>query len=177
MLNTGVLMSNDGRCGAETTADQPCRNPAGDNGRCWIPSHNDRAAENPGGRPTKFTDERAQRAVEAARKGLSKSGCARAAGVEPQTILNWEDDILTFETADGDQAEFFDAFRRARSEGESRLVDGGLYDDETDSSMAKFLLASSFDYRKTEKREHTGEGGGPVQIEVNETVVKTGWEE
>jgi len=27
----------------------------------------------------------------------------------------------------------------------------------------------------TERHEHTGEGGGPVEIEFNETVVKTAW--
>ena len=42
--------------------------------------------------------------------------------------------------------------------------------------MAKFLLASSFDYKKTEKREHTGDGGGPVEVEFHEEVVETPWE-
>jgi hypothetical protein len=39
--------------------------------------------------------------------------------------------------------------------------------------MAKFLLASSFDYKKTEQREVTGEGGGPVSVDITETVVET----
>jgi len=44
------------------------------------------------------------------------------------------------------------------------------------SRSAKFLLASSFDYKKTEKREHTGDGGGPVQVNFHEEVVETPWE-
>jgi hypothetical protein len=168
------MTNEDHICGAETTGDQPCQNPAGDNGRCWIPSHNpDATDENPAGRPSKFTDENAQAAIEAAREGLSKAGCQRAAGVGDGTIQNWLDANPTFTDEDGTEREFFRAFRRARRVGESELVQGGLYDDDTDSSMAKFLLASSFDYKKTEQREVTGEDGGPVEIEISETVVET----
>jgi len=48
-----------------------------------------------------------------------------------------------------------------------------LRDEDVDTSMAKFLLASSFDYKKTEKREVTGDGGGPVEVEISETIVET----
>lgn len=133
-------MSND-ICGAETTSGEPCQNPAGEDGSCWIPSHNDPDAENPDGRPSKFTDERREDALQAAREGKSKAGCARAAGVAKSTLADWVDT----------REEFRNAFRRARAEGESELIRGGLTDEDVDSSMAKFLLASSFDYQKTEK--------------------------
>jgi|GEM_PF-1808854 len=164
---------SDDICGADTTGEEPCQNPAGENGRCWIPSHNDAGAENPAGRPSKFNDQRALDAIEAAREGLSKAGCGRAAGVADGTIQNWLDANPTFTDEEGEEREFFRAFMRARRVGETNLVQGGLYDEDTDSSMAKFLLASSFDYKKTEQREVTGEGGGPVQVDVNETIVET----
>jgi hypothetical protein len=134
----------DDNCGADTTGDQPCQNPAGENGRCWIPSHNpDSEEENPHGREFSVGEDDHGDILEAARKGKSKSGCARAAGVshtELRRYLEAHDD-------------FRSSFERARATGESKLIDGGLFDDEVDSSMAKFLLASSFDYTKTEKRE------------------------
>ena len=51
-------------CGAETGDGGECRNPAGDNGRCWIPTHNDSDEPNPQGRPTKFDDEAAEHNAE-----------------------------------------------------------------------------------------------------------------
>lgn len=146
-------MSDDTICGADTTGtDSPCQNPAGDNGRCWIPSHqpkSETAADSDGrGRPSKYSEERAAAAIAAAETGKSKAGCARAAGVAKSTLHDWLDAGHTFEDED-----FRNAFRRARAQGESELITGGLYDDETDSSMAKFLLASSFDYQKSERRE------------------------
>ena len=133
----------DDTCDAETTSGEPCQNPAGEDGSCWIPSHSDPDAENPGGRPSKLTDERREAALEAARDGKSKAGCARAAGVSDSTLLDWVD------THD----EFRSAFRRARAAGETELLRGGLTDDDVDSSMAKFLLSTSFGYVKTERHE------------------------
>jgi len=151
-------------CGADTTGDQPCQNPAGENGRCWIPSHNpDSDEENPQGRGFSIDESDHDDILEAARDGVSKSGCARAAGVS-HTELNRYLDA---------HPDFRSAFARARNTGERTLIEGGLRDPDVDSSMAKFLLASSFDYKKTEQREVTGQGGGPVEIELNETVVET----
>jgi len=160
----------DDICGAECADDTPCEHPAGS---CPVASHSDDDAENGQGRPSKFTDDRAQDAIEAAREGLSKAGCERAAGVGDGTLTNWLEADPTFTDVDGEERQFLRAFRRARRVGESSLVEGGLYDDDVDSSMAKFLLASSFDYKKTEQREVTGDGGGPVEIAINETVVET----
>lgn len=156
-------------CGAETTGDAPCQNPAGENGRCWIPSHTDPDASNPAGRPSKFTDDRARIALDAARQGLSEAGCGRAAGVSHTTIGRWKEIDPEFETESGERRQFRAAFRRARNAGESTLIENGLYDPDTDSSMAKFLLASSFDYVKSEQHEHTGEGGGGIVIRTTAT--------
>ena len=168
-------MTDDDICGAETAStDEPCQHPAGS---CPVTSHSEDVEENPQGRPSKFSDERAQAAIEAAREGLSKAGCERAAGIGDGTLNNWLEANPTFTTEEGETRQFFRAFRRARRAGESELVRGGLYDDDVDSSMAKFLLASSFDYKKTEQREVTGEDGGPVEVTFSEEIVETPWSE
>lgn len=112
------------------------------------------------GRPRKFDDDRARDALDAAREGKSIRGCARAAGVRHSTMREWVDDEgvdgLSFTDADGTDRDFAVAFRRARSAGESELIDGGLNDD-YNPSMAKFLLSSSFGYSDKQEIEHSGE--------------------
>jgi len=172
-------MTDDEICGAATVDDKPCQNPADENGCCWIPSHQPGSGddvENPG-RPSKFTYKRGHLALKAAREGKSKSGCARAAGVHRSTLDEW---------SDWDGGKLFGplyfpaAFAQARGYGEDEWVEEGRGDD-GDSSFAKFMLATSYEYEKTEKREvdasheHTGEGGGPIRVEFNETTVETDW--
>lgn len=171
-------MTNDEICGAPTADDTACQHPTtddGDPGRCWIPGHNDTPSDqlNAGGRPSKFNDERARAAIEAARQSKSKAGCARAAEVDHTTLAYWLDDNPTFETASGEVVDFSTAFARARRDGETVLVQGGLRNDEVDTSMAKFLLSTSFGYVKTERTEVTGGEGGPVEFTINEEVVET----
>jgi len=140
-------------CGADTTDDEPCQNPAGEDGSCWIPTHgsDDDDVENPQGRDFAIGEDDHADVLEAAETGMSKAGCARAAGVDKASLLRYLDAHEDFRTA----------FERARARGESELIEGGLRDDDVDTSMAKFLLASSFDYKKTEKRE--------VEADVNQT--------
>lgn len=156
-------------CGADTTDDQPCQNPAGDDGSCWIPTHgsDDDDLENPQGRDFAIGEDDHEAILEAAREGKSERGCARAAGVS-----SWAQLDRYLEA----HPDFRSSFERARARGESELIEGGLRDEDVDSSMAKFLLASSFGYKKTEKREVTGDGGGPVEVEFHEEVVETPWE-
>lgn len=141
----------DETCGHETGTGDPCQLPGSRaDGRCH--HHTDEADTDSGGRPTSFNDEDAQTAIDAARKGVSQAGCARAAGLPESTLRNWLDA----------NEDFARSFAQARAEGEQRLVADGLTDPDTDSSMAKFLLASSFGYVKAEKREleHSGEVDG-----------------
>lgn len=152
-------MTND-LCGHPTAEDTPCQNPATQDGHCWLDAH---GGDTEVGRDFSIQDDDHQDILQAAREGLSKSGCARAAGVS-HTELN------RYLEAHPD---FRSSFAQARAKGETKLVKGGLNDPETDSSMAKFLLASSFEYKKTEKTEVTGEDGGPVEINLSETVVET----
>lgn len=145
-------------CGAETGEGGECENPAGENGRCWIPSHTDPDAENPHGRSFTITEDDHDDILEAAREGKSESGCARAAGADWHSLDRYLDA----------HSDFRRSFAHARAQGESDLIAGGLRDPDVDSSMAKFLLASSFDYVKAEKREleHSGEGGGPLEVVI-----------
>jgi len=157
-------MSDDAdKCNHPLPDGGTCDNPATDGDTCWIPSHGG-DAEN-GHRPTKFTQEKADRAKDAARKGMSKAGCARSVGVDKATLQRWLD------KHDG----FRNAFTRARSEGEEKLVTGPLYDREDEPDMdgqhARFLLSTSFEYVKTEKQEvedvSEGENGFGTNIIVS----------
>lgn len=120
------------------------------------------------GRPSEFNDDRAREVINAAQQGLSKAGCARAAGVSHTTLQNWLDnDDLQFTDGDGVGRDFVAAFRRARNVGELELVSGGLRDEDVNSQMAKFLLSTSFDYVKTERREHSGPDGEPLDLTLS----------
>ena len=148
----------DDLCGYEgTTTGEPCRHPAGS---CPVPSHSDPDAENPQGRDFSITDDDHDAILDAASEGLSKAGCARAAGVDKASLLRYLDAHPEFRTA----------FRRARREGESQLVRDGLRDPDVDSSMAKFLLSTSFDYIKTERRELGGDVdlGGEIVVDFED---------
>ena len=100
--------------------------------------------------------------TEAAETGLSKRGCARSAGVSHTALQRYLDAHDDFRAS----------FKQARGRGETELIEGGLRDEGVDTSMAKFILASSYGYKKAEKREvegsmeHTGEGGGPMEVTV-----------
>ena len=134
----------DENCGWPTTSDGECQNPAGEDGTCWIPTHGDDDAENPHGREFTIDEADHEAILSAAREGVSKRGCARAAGVGKDALDRYLEA----------RPDFRDSFARARNSGERELIHGGLRDDDVDSSMAKFLLASSFGYQKSEKREH-----------------------
>jgi hypothetical protein len=144
----------DDICGAECVDGSECQHPADS---CPVPSHSDADADNPQGRDFVLGPEDHDALLTAARDGFSKAGCARAAGVQKQNLERY----LNAEK----NADFRDAFMRARHEGERKLVTGPLRgpedpdEPEWDGQHARFLLASSFGYTKTEKREleNTGE--------------------
>lgn len=140
-------------CGFVLDSGDPCQLPASrPDGRCH--HHTDTADGNSGGHPSKYTEDRARQAIDAARQGFSKAGCARAAGVGEATLRRW---LEANHSVDGD--DFRRTFTRARFEGEKRLVTGPLVDSDDptvpdiDGQHARFLLSTSFEYEKTEKRE------------------------
>ena len=146
-------MGDDELCGAETTDGTPCQNKAES-----CPWHNtDDPPEN--GRPFALSEDDHDDILEAARMGASKAGCARAAGVDKASLLRYLNAHDNFRTA----------FTQARGKGEQRLLSGPLMQDKNadqymDGQHARFLLSTSFDYKKTEKRELTGEDGGAIEV-------------
>ena len=167
-------MSDDAdKCNHPLPGGGTCDNPATDGDTCWIPSHGGDADTTPH-RPDKFNDDRAERAIEAAREGFSKAGCARAAGVSHTALERWLDSNPEY-----DGGYFRAAFTRARHQGERKLVKGPLVNDpmedrEVDGQHARFLLSTSFDYVKTEKREledvSDGDGFGTTVVLDSEYV-------
>jgi transposase-like protein len=146
----------------------PCQHPVTDDGdpdRCWLPQHNDADTNNPQpGRPSEYTEDKARAAIEAARQSKSKAGCARAAGIDNTTLDYWltECEHTVSDPESGQQRDFSQAFADARKDGETVLVQGGLRNDNVDTSMAKFLLSTSYGYVKTEKREVENTGDTPL---------------
>lgn len=152
---------SDDVCGAECADGTPCQHPAGS---CPVPSHSDPDAENPHGREFSIDEDDHDDILDAARDGLSKAGCARAAGVDKASLLRYLDAHPDFRTA----------FRRARSEGEQTLVREPLYDDDMDGQHARFLLSSSFEYVRTEKQELENTGDEPLaDVTIDFTDVDT----
>jgi hypothetical protein len=156
----------DDVCGHPTEGGDgpPCQNPPGENGRCYIPAHNGDDADPPGGRNWALDESDHDDILEAARMGASKAGCARAAGVGEATLQRYLDAHDAFRSA----------FTRARAQGERELITGPLYnsDDDDDPDMdgqhARFLLSTSFEYTKTEKKEveHSGDDENPLSVTV-----------
>ena len=147
-------------CGEPKGNGEPCENPVKfADGKCGIHSEINGDTQ---GRPTKFTNERAQTAIEAAREeGKSIRGCERAAGVGEGVVRDWLEAGHQFVTEDGLIDSFPRAFAQARAQGESEWIEEGR-SPEGDASFAKFMLASSYDYKETAKTEleHSGEIDG-----------------
>ena len=142
-------MTDKERCGYMLDDGTGCDNPVTDeeSGRCW--HHKENPVQT--GRPSKFNDERARQAIQAARQAKSKGGCARAATVDRHTLHRWLQDSPEFTDSSGQKRDFRTAFAQARGDGETILVQGGLRNDDIDSSFAKFLLKTSFDYREVQE--------------------------
>jgi hypothetical protein len=141
---------SDDECGVEQGNGKLCDNPVKyADGKCGV--HTGVTDSSPG-RPTKFNDERARLAIGAALEGKSVAGCERAAGVGQKTIGGWLEQNHTFETDEGLIADFSQAFAQARARGESWCIRNARRED-GDASFEKFMLASSYDYKKTERVE------------------------
>ena len=124
-------MTEDDVCGAPTTGDEPCQNPATEGDSCWIESHGGDVDGH--GRPSKL-EEHEDDLLAAAREGLTYEGIARVAGIGVATLREWRDE----------HEDFSAALERARSEAERDLI------QDVD---AEFVLERSYGYVKTEKRE------------------------
>lgn len=163
----------DGVCGHPTADGTPCQHPTTDDGdadRCWVSAHNEAETESGDpGRDWSIDESDHEDILDAAELGASKAGCARAAGVQ-RTQLNRYLDA---------HDEFRADFARARARGERRLLEGPLFNEEDapremDGQHARFILSTSFDYSKTERRELENTGDEPLgNVVVDFTDVDT----
>ena len=157
--------SDEQTCGEIKGNGEPCENPVKyADGKCGIHSEINGDTQ---GRPTKFSDKRARQALNAARIGKSKRGCERAAGVGEGTIDRWLEADREFEGDDGLIDSFAQAFAQARAKGETQCIRNARRED-GNPAFEKYLLSSSFGYKKTEKQEHehAGEDGGPIEVVI-----------
>ncbi|WP_254547495.1 hypothetical protein [Halomarina pelagica] len=122
-------------CGEETRDGTPCEIP-----RDSCPHHHNR-----NGWP-RLLAEREEEILKAAKIGKTKEGCARSAGVSKQTLYEWLDRF----------PDFADGFKRARAEGENRLV------ARTWERKPEFILERSFGYTKSEEVTHRHEDAVPI---------------
>lgn len=119
----------DEKCGSTDTINgEPCQRKAG-----WgLDSDKGPCKDHLNGRPTKFTEDRVEKILAAARAGAKKAGCARAAGIHRETLDNWLEEY----------DDFFDAWSTARWDAEEDSLEG--VSDE-------WLLERSFGYAKKEE--------------------------
>jgi len=156
-------------CGEIKNDGEPCEyTPKCEDGKCGI--HTEETDTDDGGRPSKFENVR-EDLIEAADGPLNLKQVANKGGISRSTLYEYLDEY----------EEFSDSFKRARASAAERLTQRALDpEDAIDISFARFLLERSFKFIKTERQElnatheHAGEGGGPVEISISETVVETG---
>lgn len=146
----------DDSCGYERPNGDPCKNPATEGDHCWIESHGGDVSGH--GRPSTLEDHWDD-IMAGAREGMTLEGCARLAGVDESTLHRWKNN----------HEEFHKSLKRARAHGELQHLQS------VNDAGSRFILERSFDYVKTERREHehSGEDGAPIEIALNETIVET----
>jgi transposase-like protein len=143
----------DDICGSTNTATgEPCQRSSGWGTESEIGPCKDH--ETKVGRKGKYTEERKERILSAARNGTTKRGCARAGGIDESTLYAWLNK----------KPKFSKAFKRARAEGEQSLIQ----DEEVDP---EFVLERSYGYTKSQEIEHTSDDMGiaPAFVETDES--------
>lgn len=123
---------------------------------------------NPGGRPTKFNEERAERLLQAVRGGNYLETAARYAGISYMTLRRW---VLKADDPDAppEYVEFRDALEKARADAEvASLAKIQKASSEGAWQAAAWYLERSWPdrwgRRDTNRVELVGEGGGPVKV-------------
>jgi transposase-like protein len=156
----------DDICGAECLDGSKCQHPVGS---CPVASHSDNDDENAQGRPSEFDDDTKEAIYAAVGSGLKVSHIAAAAGVSAQTLRRWTcciDDLGQGAVTAEDPCDFCEGYARAHAEGAREVLE---------ECRPEFRASASFGYNETQ--EVSGEDGGPVEINLSETVVETGYNE
>ena len=161
---------SDDTCGHPTADGTPCKHPTTDDGdpdRCWEDSHNDAPTESgSSGRPRAFDDEQTrQRVLVAVGQGLKVEHQASLAGVSPNTLRRALCCVDTPRnpSLDADPCEFCRNYAQAHANGAREVLN---------DCRPEFVASASYGYVKQEKHQHTGDGGGPVEV-TSEVVTVT----
>lgn len=161
----------DDICGVSTTQDEPCQNPAGDNGFCWIPSHNPgQDDENPHGRPTKLTRDRQENIAGMIEKGHSINAACRSNGIHRETFYDWM--RRGDEQEEGIYADFSDRLTRALGEGE-RMYENLLLEiarQNEDAATVMTMLKQRFPESWGDVDRGDQSAGVEVYLEAEETI-------
>ena len=155
-------MSND-TCDYPTASGGECQHPTTDDGdpdRCWIDSHNDADTDaGQGGRPRLLDDERKQQIIyTAVNSGLTIEHQANLAQVSPDTLrraLCCVETPRTPELTTENPCEFCEGYAQAHARGAMQVLD---------ECRPEFRASATFGYVKQEKHQHTGDGGGPIDV-------------
>jgi len=122
--------------------------------------------KHPGGRPTKLTLEVQKAIVDALAAGTYLETAAAAAGIERHTLLAWLKKGAV--SASGKQKEFSTAVKKALANAEIRFGATIAVASQAQWQAAAWLLERRYPDRwgRIERHELTGEGGGPVQMQI-----------
>jgi len=108
------------------------------------------------GRPTDYRPEYCERVIEWGAQGKSKAWMAAHLGIAKQTLYHWEEA----------HPEFLDATTRAMSLSQAWWEDAGQQNMATPGFNASIWaknMSNRFRDDWTDRQEHSGPGGGPVQ--------------
>ena len=111
----------------------------------------------PAGRPSKYKPEYAKEVILAGAQGMSECEMAVALGVPRSTMQSWAETI----------PEFSAALTRAKEQSQAwweKVGRDALYADRFQSPVWKKTMEARFRNEYTERREHTGADGGPLQV-------------
>lgn len=154
-------MSVCGDFGGVTAKGEPCQRGTGE----LCPAHREDAK--PGGRPTEYDRRMCDQVVALGRDGAGRAEIAADLDISRQTLANWE----------SAHPEFLDATTRASDLAAAwwaRQGRFGIWSREFNAAAYRLQVMNRFpdDWRDKQSHEHSGEGGGPVEVAVTRKVVK-----
>jgi len=159
-------------CGHPTADGSPCGNPPGENGWCWIPSHNPGDNSDNAGRPSKLTRERCDRITSSIAEGKSIVSAARMESVHPATVYAWiekGEDHDTDPEFDVDPYGYFhERFVRARGLGEDAYVQDVLDIAREQGDLSTLLSMLKQRYPESWGDVERGEQAGGVVVNVSD---------
>jgi len=161
---------SDDICGVTCGDGTPCQNPAGENGFCWLPSHNPDIDEDDGrGRPEKLTHERQENIASMIEDGHSISAAARSNNITVQTFFNWMERGTNQD--EGIYGDFFERITRARGQGEKQYLDAikDIAEANDDTATLMTLLKSRYPDAWGDAKRGEQTGGVNVFLEAEDT--------